>query len=87
MVETPEQDRLDKRLEVSGVGRRFGEGEDDREGMCVTEKSSSVLMAEFRVVRRGNCKGNCKGNTTSEAREGKVGGRLSRRQNCSRLEC
>lgn len=45
MVETPEQDRLDNRLDVSGVGRKFGEGEGDREGMCVDEASRSVVIS------------------------------------------
>jgi hypothetical protein len=44
MAEMPEQDR---RLAVSGVGRRFGEGVRDREAVSVEEESTFVLMAVF----------------------------------------
>jgi hypothetical protein len=44
MAETPEQDR---RLAVSGVGRRFGEGVREREAVSVEEESTFVLMAVF----------------------------------------
>ena len=44
MVEIPEQDR---RLAVSGVGRRFGEGVGDREAVSVEGDSTFVLMAMF----------------------------------------
>ena len=45
MVEMPEQDRFDKSVEESGVARRFGEGEGDRDGRLADDRSRSVLMA------------------------------------------
>lgn len=52
--DTPEQDRFDERLAVSGVGRRFGEGEGEGPGECawkgtlVKATSESLLMAGRR---------------------------------------
>ena len=45
MEETPETDRVEERLAASGVGRRFGDGEGDREGTLIKDDSRSVLMA------------------------------------------
>jgi hypothetical protein len=42
--ETPETDRLDTKLAVSGVARRLGECEGDREGAVDSDRSKSVLM-------------------------------------------
>ncbi len=52
MVEIPEQDR---RLAVSGVGRRFGEGVGDREAVSVEEDSTFVLMAMFMRKEINKC--------------------------------
>jgi hypothetical protein len=55
MEDTPETDRFDERLAVSGVARRFGDGEGVRDGMFIKEESRSVLMflvhqAAFAIV-------------------------------------
>ena len=45
MEEIPETDRLDRKLEVSGVARRFGECEGDLEGAVDSDRSISVVIA------------------------------------------
>jgi hypothetical protein len=42
--ETPETDRFDRKLEVSGVASRFGEVDGDLEVAVEIERSRSVLM-------------------------------------------
>jgi hypothetical protein len=53
MEETPEMERLDRKLELSGVARRFGDCEGDLEGTTDSDRSKSVDMT------MGTCTDSC----------------------------
>ena len=58
--ETPETDRLDRKLAVSGVARRLGECDGDRDTV-VNDKSRSVLMAIGVALTGAKCTGSSSG--------------------------